>query len=223
MEELLNKIAHCVEFGKINLASPYPPDMKGQEGADELTKKAIDDGANPDDVLKKGLVVGMQKIGVKFRENKVFVPQVLMSAKAMSTAMEHLKPFFQSGDVKRKGVFVIGTVAGDLHDIGKNLVSMMVEGSGFEVVDLGTDVSSAKFIDAVKSHPGCFVGLSALLTTTMTNMEQIVKDIKAAHPDTKILIGGAPVSEEFKDKIQADFYSPDPQGAVDYLNQMAEA
>jgi methanogenic corrinoid protein MtbC1 len=223
MEELLNKIAHCVEFGKISLASPYPPDMKGQEGADELTKQAIDGGAKPDDVLNKGLVVGMQKIGVKFRENKVFVPQVLMSAKAMSTAMEHLKPFFQSGDVKRKGVFVIGTVAGDLHDIGKNLVSMMVEGSGFEVVDLGTDVDSAKFIEAVQSHPGCYVGLSALLTTTMTNMEKIVKDIKAAHPDTKVLIGGAPVSEEFKEKIHADFYSPDPQGAVDYLNEMVAA
>lgn len=222
MEELLNKIAHCVEFGKINLASPYPPDMKGQEGADELTKKAIVGGVNPDDVLKKGLVVGMQKIGVKFRENKVFVPQVLMSAKAMSTAMEHLKPFFQSGDVKRKGVFVIGTVAGDLHDIGKNLVSMMVEGSGFEVVDLGTDVNSAKFIEAIKAHPGCYVGLSALLTTTMTNMEQIVKDIKTVHPGTMVLIGGAPVSEEFKDKVHADFYSPDPQGAVDFLNQQVD-
>ena len=220
MEELLGKIAHCVEFGKINEASPYPPDMKGQLGADELTKQAIDHGANPDDVLKKGLVVGMEKIGVKFRENKVFVPQVLMSAKAMSTAMEHLKPFFQSGDVKRKGVFVIGTVAGDLHDIGKNLVSMMVEGSGYEVVDLGTDVSSQKFIDAIKEHPDCYVGLSALLTTTMVNMEKIVNDIKAELPDTKILIGGAPVSEDFKDKISADFYSPDPQGAVDYLNSV---
>ena len=94
MEELLGKIAHCVEFGKINEASPYPPDMKGQLGADELTKQAIDAKINPDDVLKKGLVIGMEKIGVKFRENKVFVPQVLMSAKAMSTAMEHLKPFF---------------------------------------------------------------------------------------------------------------------------------
>jgi len=221
MKELLDQIAHCVEFGKINLASPYPPDMKGQEGADELTKKAIDQGANPDDVLKKGLVVGMQKIGVKFRENKVFVPQVLMSAKAMSTAMEHLKPFFQSGDVKRKGVFVIGTVAGDLHDIGKNLVSMMVEGSGFEVVDLGTDVSSSKFIDAIKERPGCYVGLSALLTTTMVNMEKIVNEIKAELPDTPVLIGGAPVTEEFKEKIKADFYSPDPQGAVDYLNTLA--
>jgi len=218
MEELFDKIAHCVEFGKINLASPYPPDMKGQVGADELTKQAIDEGANPDDVLKKGLVIGMEKIGVKFRENKVFVPQVLMSAKAMSTAMEHLKPFFQSGAVQRKGVFVIGTVAGDLHDIGKNLVSMMVEGSGYEVVDLGTDVNAQKFIDAVKTHPGCFVGLSALLTTTMVNMEKIVHDVKAEFPDTKILIGGAPVSEDFKEKINADFYSPDPQGAVDFLN-----
>jgi methanogenic corrinoid protein MtbC1 len=221
MEELFKQIAHCVEYGKINLASPYPPDMKGMEGADELTKKAVDEGVNPDDILKKGLVVGMEKIGVKFRENKVFVPQVLMSAKAMSTAMEHLKPFFQSGDVKRKGIFVIGTVAGDLHDIGKNLVSMMVEGAGFEVVDLGTDVSSAKFIEAVDTHPGCYVGLSALLTTTMVNMEKIVADLKEAHPDTKILIGGAPVSDEFKEKIKADFYSPDPQGAVDYLNETA--
>lgn len=220
MKELLEQIAHCVEYGKINLASPYPPDMKGKEGADELTKKAIDEGVDPDDVLKKGLVVGMEKIGVKFRANKVFVPQVLMSAKAMGTAMEHLKPFFQSGDVVRKGVFVIGTVAGDLHDIGKNLVSMMVEGSGFEVVDLGTDVSSDKFIEAIKEHPGCYVGLSALLTTTMVNMEKIVNDIKASLPDTPVLIGGAPVTEEFKEKIKADYYSPDPQGAVEYLNKL---
>jgi len=218
MEELFEKIAHCVEFGKINLASPYPPDMKGQVGADELTKKAIDEGANPDDILKKGLVIGMEKIGVKFRENKVFVPQVLMSAKAMSTAMEHLKPFFISGDVKRKGVFVVGTVAGDLHDIGKNLVAMMIEGSGFEVIDLGTDVSAQKFVDAVKQHPGCFVGLSALLTTTMVNMGKIVSDIKAEIPGTKVLIGGAPVSDDFRQKINADFYSPDPQGAVEFLN-----
>ena len=220
MEELLAKIAHCVEFGKINKTSPYPPDMKGQLGADELTKQAIDTGGDPDEVLKKGLVVGMEKIGVKFRENKVFVPQVLMSAKAMSTAMEHLKPFFQSGAVQRKGIFVIGTVAGDLHDIGKNLVSMMVEGSGYEVIDLGTDVNTQKFIEAIKQHPGCYVGLSALLTTTMVNMETIVKDIKAEFPDTKILIGGAPVSEDFKLQVKADYYSPDPQGAVDFLNSI---
>ena len=222
MEELLAQIAHCVEFGKINKAAPYPPDMKDQDGADELAKKALEEGISPDDVLKKGLVVGMQKVGVKFRENKVFVPQVLMSAKAMSTAMEHLKPFFQSGEATRKGTMIIGTVAGDLHDIGKNLVAMMVEGSGFEVIDLGTDVPADKFVEALGEHPGAFIGLSALLTTTMVNMEQIVKDVKAARPDAKILIGGAPVNDDFRQKIGADFYSPDPQGAVDYLNELTD-
>jgi methanogenic corrinoid protein MtbC1 len=126
MADILEKIANCIEFGKINKLSPYPPDMKGQDGADEFTKTALEQGVSAADILKKGLVPGMQKVGIKFRENKIFVPQVLMSAKAMSTAMVHLKPFFQSGEVVRKGKFVIGTVAGDLHDIGKNLVSMMV-------------------------------------------------------------------------------------------------
>jgi 5-methyltetrahydrofolate--homocysteine methyltransferase len=220
MEDVLSRIAHCVEFGKINKSAPYPPDMKDMEGADELARQALDQGIPPDDVLKKGLVVGMQKVGVKFRENKVFVPQVLMSAKAMSTAMEHLKPFFQSGEAVRKGTVIIGTVAGDLHDIGKNLVSMMVEGSGFEVVDLGTDVPGERFVEALKEHPGACVGLSALLTTTMVNMHQIVEAIRSASPDTKILIGGAPVNDEFCKKIGADFYSPDPQGAVEYLDEL---
>jgi methanogenic corrinoid protein MtbC1 len=143
-----------------------------------------------------------------------------MSAKAMSTAMGHLKPFFQSGDVKRKGTFIIGTVAGDLHDIGKNLVAMMIEGNGWEVIDLGTDVKSEKFIEAIKGHSGSYVGLSALLTTTMVNMEKIAKDIRSETLDVKILIGGAPVNDEFRVKIGADFYSPDPQGAVEYLNKL---
>lgn len=219
MKELLNEIAYCVEFGKINRASPYPPELKGKDGADELTKKAIEQKISADVVLNRGLVVGMEKVGIKFRENKVFVPQVLMSAKAMSTAMEHLRPFFESGEIKRKGVVVIGTVAGDLHDIGKNLVSMMIKGSGFEVVDLGTDVTAEAFIKAAQDLPGCFVALSALLTTTMVNMEKIVKEVKIAMPKTKVLIGGAPVNDEFRASIHADFYSPDPQGAVDYLNK----
>jgi methanogenic corrinoid protein MtbC1 len=219
MEQILEQIAHCVEFGKINKISPYPPDMKGLDGADELTKQAIDGGVHAQDILTKGLVIGMQKVGVKFRENKVFVPQVLMSAKAMSTAMVHLKPFFQTGAVKRRGQFVIGTVAGDLHDIGKNLVAMMVEGSGYEVIDLGTDVKADRFIETAKKYPGCSVGLSALLTTTMVNMEQIVNDLRSAVPGIKVLIGGAPVNLEFCEKIGADFYAPDPQGAVEFLNR----
>lgn len=217
MEDLLNKIAECVEFGKINSASPYPPAMKGQEGADELTKKALEEGINPSDILSKALIVGMSKIGVKFRENKVFVPQVLMSAKAMSTAMVHLKPYFSSGAVKRRGVFIMGTVKGDLHDIGKNLVCMMVEGSGFEVIDLGVDVSAEKYIDAIQAHPGAFVGLSALLTTTMANMEEINKSIKAASPETKTFIGGAPVNEAFCQQIGADYYTSEPQALAEIL------
>lgn len=219
MENLLSQIAYCVEFGKINKLSPYPPDMKGMDGADELTWQALDAGIHPNEILTGALVKGMEKVGIKFRENRVFVPQVLMSAKAMSTAMLHLKPFFVSGDVKRKGTFIIGTVAGDLHDIGKNLVAMMVEGNGFEVIDLGTDVKSEKFIQALQEHPGSVVGLSALLTTTMVNMEKIVKDIKGAVPGTTVMIGGAPVNTDFCFRIGADFYSPDPQGAVEYLTR----
>jgi methanogenic corrinoid protein MtbC1 len=218
MNPLLNKLAECIEFGKINMASPYPPQMKGLEGADELTRRALEEGVAPQDVLTLGLMPGMERIGLKFRENKVFVPQVLMSAKAMSMAMLHLKPHFLSGAAKQKGTFIIGTVLGDLHDIGKNLVGMMVEGSGYKVIDLGTDVSAEKFVEAVKANPGSVVGLSALLTTTMVNMENITKQIKDAVPGTLVTVGGAPVNDDFCKSIGADNYSPDPQGVVEFLN-----
>lgn len=218
MNDLLTKLSDCIEFGKINLASPYPPQMKGQDGADEITRMALETGVNPQDILSKGLMPGMERVGIKFRENRVFVPQVLMSAKAMSTAMLHLKPHFLSGAAKQKGTFIIGTVLGDLHDIGKNLVGMMVEGNGYKVIDLGTDVSSEKFIAAVKENPNSVIGLSALLTTTMVNMEKITKDIKDAVPGTLVTIGGAPVNNDFCRKIGADNYSADPQGVVEYLN-----
>ena len=137
----------------------------------------------------------------------------------MSTAMLHLKPHFLSGAAKQKGTFIIGTVLGDLHDIGKNLVAMMVEGSGYKVIDLGTDVGSEKYIAAVKENPGAVVGLSALLTTTMVNMEKITADIKDAVPGTLVTIGGAPVNDDFCQKIGADNYSADPQGVVEFLNK----
>jgi len=219
MSEIIEQIAHCIEFGKINTASPYPPDMRGQEGADELTKKALAQGIEPGKILNEGMVVGMERVGKKFSENKVFVPQMLMSAKAMSTAMQHIKPYFLSGSVKRKGTIIIGTVAGDLHDIGKNLVGMMFEGAGWEVIDLGVDVNAEKFVAALKEKPGSSVGLSALLTTTMVHMENIVLEIRKMAHNTRILIGGAPVNMEFCKEIGADFYAPDPQGAVSYLNQ----
>nr|NQU89783.1 corrinoid protein [Bacteroidota bacterium] len=214
---ILEQIGHCVEFGKINQSSPFPPDMKGQNGADELTKQALEEGISPDDILQKSFVSAMNKVGRKFSENKIFVPQMLMSAKAMSTGMEHLKPFFQSGEVQRKGKFVIGTVSGDLHDIGKNLVAMMFEGAGWEVIDLGVDVKTDKFMNELSEDSNCVIGLSALLTTTMVNMEDTVKQIKEKHPNTRIIIGGAPVTEDFKNKIGASFYAPSPQEAVEFL------
>lgn len=221
MSEILKQLAECVEFGKINKAAPFPPQMKGQDGADEITRQALDSGISAQEILSNGLMVGMEKVGVKFRENKVFVPQVLMSAKAMGAAMEHLKPYFNDGTAKRKGIFIIGTVEGDLHDIGKNLVAMMVEGNGYEVIDLGIDVKAERFVEAAEKHPGSVIGLSALLTTTMPNMEKIVKAIKEKDPSRKVCIGGAPVNQDFCDKIGADSYNPDPQGVVEYLNRIA--
>lgn len=219
MENLLEKIAHCIEFGKINETAPYPPELKGQPGADEWTKQALQQGISPGDILQHGFITGMDRVGKKFSEHKVFVPQMLMSAKSMSTAMLHLKPFFQSGEAKRKGTFVIGTVAGDLHEIGKNLAAMMIAGGGWEVIDLGKDVKAEKFIEAVRQYPGCAVGLSALLTTTMVHMEETVRELKSEFSKLKILIGGAPVNKDFCRKIGADFYAPDPQQAVQYLKE----
>jgi methanogenic corrinoid protein MtbC1 len=221
MNEILNRITICVESGKINKASPYPPAMKDQEGADELTGKALEMGCTPDEILEKALIPAMANVGNRFSRKEIYVPQMLMSAKAMNGAMSHLKPYFQSGVTKRRGTFIIGTVTGDLHDIGKNLVAMIVEGGGWEVVDLGVDVSSEKFLEALNENPKAVIGLSALLTTTMENMKKIVTDIKAKSANSKILVGGAPVTQEYCFKIGADFYSPDPQEAVNYLNALS--
>jgi len=220
MDSLLTKLSEAVEAGKVDKNSPYPPQLKGQDGADELASQALANGVAPSDVLTEALVPAMDRVGQKFTENKIFVPQMLMSAKAMGAAMQHLKPFFQSGEVKTKGTFIIGTVKGDLHDIGKNLVAMMVEGGGWTIIDLGVDVNEDTFNQAVTENPGAVVGLSALLTTTMANMEEIVKKIKGTNPETKILVGGAPLTDEFRSKIGADFYSPDPRGAVEYLKEL---
>ena len=221
MSDTLESLMNCVELGKINKTSPFPPSLKGQDGADELCKLALDEGINPQVILNQGLIPGMSKIGEKFSQGKAFVPEMLISARAMTAAMEHLKPFFTTGEIKRKGTFVIGTVSGDLHDIGKNIVAMTIEGSGWEVIDLGVDVKPEKFIETIEKYPECVVGLSALLTTTMANMGVIVKEIKNKFPNKKILVGGAPLTQDFCNKIGASFYSPDPQGAVEFLKKVA--
>jgi len=221
MSDILERLSQCVENGKVNQAAPYPPKLKGQPGADELCREALAVGLPPARILEEGLVSGMARIGERFSLGKAFVPEMLLAARAMTAAMAHLRPYFASGQVKRKGVFLVGTVAGDLHDIGKNIVAMMVEGAGWEVVDLGVDVKADRFLAEIEKHPSCVVGLSALLTTTMVNMEKIVTDIRARYPGQQVFVGGAPVNHEFCKKIGASFYSPDPQGAVQRLKQMA--
>jgi len=221
MNELLEKLLEAVELGKVDQKSPYPPHLKGLDGALELALKALETGISPQQILENALVPAMDRVGRKFSENKIFVPQMLMSAKAMGVAMVQLKPFFTSGEIQARGTFIIGTVKGDLHDIGKNLVRMMVEGAGWTVIDLGVDVPSSRYLEALENNPGAIIALSALLTTTMVNMEEIVSDIRAKIPETKIFVGGAPVNNDFCKKIGADFYAPDPQGVVEQLNKLA--
>jgi len=220
MDDILEKLTIAVKRGKADKNSPYPPDMKGQDGADELTAEALKMGYSADDVLQKALVKGMHLIGEDFSAGRAFVPEMLMAAKAMKAAMKHIEPFFRSGSVKQKGTVILGTVQGDLHDIGKNLLGMMVEGAGWKVVDLGADTPFEKFKTALQEHPGAIVGMSALLTTTMVNMKGITEKIKAMSPDTIVMVGGAPLSQDFCDQIGADFYSPDPQGATAYLDSL---
>jgi methanogenic corrinoid protein MtbC1 len=218
MDDVVEKIAICIERGKASKESSFPPDMQGQEGVEEITVRALEAGMSPDDLLK-GCMLGMDRIGRKFAEKKAYVPNLCVAAHAMKVVMKHLQPYLESGKIKRKGIIVIGTVRGDLHDIGKNLVSMAIRGGGYEVVDLGIDVPTEKFLQAISEHPGCFAGLSALLTTTMKNMETTVKAIRENHPGVKILIGGAPITHEFCREINADFYSPDFYDAITFLNK----
>ena len=217
MDDILQNLSICIERGKVNLQSPYPADMKGQEGADELTRKALDAGFKASQILNIALMPGMQKVGDKFAEGKAFIPDLLIAAKAMNAAMEHLKPFFESGEAKHRGKIIIGTVTGDLHDIGKNIVKMVLKGSGWDVIDLGVDSSAQKFLQALDENPGSFVGLSALLTTTMLRMEDTTKLIKEKYPNTKVFVGGAPLSQEFSDKIGADGFFRDPQTFARHL------
>lgn len=216
-DALLAAIAYMVEAGKATRDAPFPPALRGRDGASELTAASLSAGVPPQDVLERGLMAGMGRVGEKFRDRRIFVPDVLLAARAMTAAMEHLKPFFLSNDLGHRGDFILGTVEGDLHDIGKRLVGMVAEGAGFRVIDLGTDVPPERFIAALREHPGATVGLSALLTTTMAHMQRTVGALRAAEPAARIIVGGAPVSQRFADAIGADGYAGDPQGAVDFL------
>lgn len=187
------------------------------EKVEELVKKSLEENLAPKKILEDGLIKGMGIIGAKFKKNEVYVPEVLIAARAMHAGMNILKPKLIETGIKNIGVVAIGTVKGDLHDIGKNLVKMMLEGAGFEVIDLGIDVSVDKFVEAVKEHKPNIIALSALLTTTMVNMPEVIKALEAAglREKVKIMIGGAPITQNYADQIGADGYSPDAASAVD--------
>jgi len=200
--------------------------MKGK--ADEvrsLVQKALSDGEEPGKILNEGLLAGMTVIGGRFKKNEVYVPEVLIAARAMKAGMEPLQPQLAAAGVKPVGTAVIGTVKGDLHDIGKNLVGMMLEGAGLKVVDLGIDVEPQKFVDAAKENNAAVVGISALLTTTMTNMKAVVDSLKGSDiaDKVKVMIGGAPVTQAFCDEIGADGYAPDAASAADLAKSLLAA
>ncbi len=204
MSELLAKMAESLIAGKVDEVT-------------DLTNQALDANLSPKDILEKGLLAGMEVVGKRFKANDMFIPEVLRCAKCMHGAMEILRPLLAETGVKTAGTFVIGTVKGDLHDIGKNLVGMMFEGAGFQVVDLGIDLEPAAFVEAIQEHKASLFGMSALLTTTMPKMAETINAINEAgiRDQVKIMIGGAPVTAEFAKEIGADAYASNAASAVD--------
>lgn len=184
----------------------------------ELVEKALVEQVDILQIVNLGLVEGMNQIGAKFKDGDVFIPEVLVSARAMMAGMAILKPLLLQAGIKEKGVLVIGSVKDDLHDIGKNIVGMMFEGAGYKVIDLGVDTPTDKFLKAIEEHNPDIIGLAALLTTTMVNMKETTKTIKQKYPHVKVMIGGAPITQRFADEIGADAYAVDAAVAIDKAN-----
>ena len=188
----------------------------------DLTNKALSQDISSGEILNKGLVAGMSVVSEKFKNNEIFIPEVLISARAMNSGLEIIKPLLAESEVESKGKVVIGTVKGDLHDIGKNIVSMLLQGAGFEVIDLGADVSKEKFVEFAKKEKADILGMSALLTTTMLYMKETIDALQEAglRKNIKVIIGGAPVTDAYASQIQADGYAPDAASAVDLSKQL---
>ncbi len=189
----------------------------------ELVKQELSQGTDISKILNDGLIGAMDEIGKLFSAGELFVPEMLMAAQAMKAGLEELKPHMTKGDTTSKGTVVIGTVKGDLHDIGKNLVAMMMEGAGFDVIDLGIDVDTEKFIQAAEEHKADVICMSALLTTTMPEMKVVIDTLKERGLNYKTMVGGAPVTQEFADQIGADGYSPDAASAVEKARLLISA
>ena len=193
-----------------------------QHEVDRLTQQALGDGFSANDVLDDGLIAGMAVVGIKFRDNIIFVPEVLVAARAMKAGMAHIEPILSASGIEPIGTVIMGTVKGDLHDIGKNLCIMMLRGAGFEVIDLGVDTAPDEFLDAVEEHEAELMGMSALLTTTMPNMGRTIEAFIDAgmRDDVQIMVGGAPVTQEFADDMGADGYGKDAVACVELAKRL---
>ncbi|KLU60704.1 methionine synthase [Peptococcaceae bacterium CEB3] len=193
-----------------------------QDKVKELTQQAIDDGVDPVEIINSGFIPGMNVVGIRFKAGDMFVPEVLMSARAMAAGMDLVKPLLLGREVPSRGKVVLGTVKGDLHDIGKNLVGMMLESAGYTVINLGVDVPATKFLQAVKDSKPDILGMSALLTTTMLGMKDVIELLKeeGVREQVKVIIGGAPISKEFADKIGADGYAPDAGSTTELCHNL---
>ena len=188
----------------------------------ELTQKALSEGISAGEILNNGLVAGMDVVGERFKNNEVFIPEVLVSARAMKAGMKIVRPLLAEGIMGSRGKVVIGTIKGDLHDIGKNIVGMLLEGAGFEVTDLGTDVTKEQFMEVVEKEGVDIIGMSALLTTTMTYMKEVIQSVEDANlkGKVKVIIGGAPITQSYAEEIKADGYAPDAASAVDLVKSL---
>jgi 5-methyltetrahydrofolate--homocysteine methyltransferase len=193
-----------------------------QNSAVAITRQSLEAGISPKDILDQGLITGMEIIGAGFKKNEVYIPEVLIAARAMKVAMEVLEPELAKAGVRPVGKFMIGTVKGDLHDIGKNLVAMMLKGAGFQVVDLGVDIAPEVFVERARAIGTQLIGMSALLTTTMPGIDKTIKALRGAGIQAKILIGGAPVTQSYAEKVDADGYAPDAASAVDVAKMLVE-
>lgn len=191
---------------------------------EDLTQKALSQEISAEDILNKGLVAGMQVVSEQFKNNEIFIPEVLISARAMNSGLRILKPLLAESKVESKGKVVIGTVKGDLHDIGKNIVAMLLQGAGFDVIDLGADVPKERFLESIKKEKADILGMSALLTTTMLYMKETIDALQAAglKQKVKVIIGGAPVTDSYASQIRADGYAPDAASAVDLSKKLLE-
>ncbi|MDO8549360.1 MAG: corrinoid protein [Ignavibacteria bacterium] len=217
---LIEEIKENVIRGHIDLNSKYPPDLAGKPGVKDLVQKAIDEMIPASKVLNESLITGMEMVGKKFSDGEYFVPDMLLSAQAMKSGMQIIEPLLKSEDSKKIGTVIIGTVKGDMHDIGKNLVRMMLEGGGFEVIDLGINTPPEKFIETAKKYPNAIIGMSALLTTTMENMRISIEALRANGLNNKVIIGGAAASQRFADEIHADGFTRDAAQSVQLVKRL---